>query len=82
VESGESVSEEIEVISLLNNHNSCLESVSHLSGSNEGGFSVEALLLELTNLVVGFLGRLGDDKELRLGGGGGIDHVLLIYFKE
>jgi hypothetical protein len=81
VKSCESVSEEIEIISLLNNHDSCLESVGHLSGTDEGGLSVEALLLELANLVVGFLGRLGDDEELRLGGGGGIYHVLLIYLK-
>lgn len=65
VESDEGVSEEVVVISFFDNHNSGLESVGDLSGSNEGGFAREARLLEVADLVVSLLGCLGDDEELR-----------------
>ena len=64
VEPDEGVSEEVVVISFFDNHNSGLEPGGDLSGSDKGGFALEALLLEVADLVVSLLGCLGDDEEL------------------
>jgi hypothetical protein len=66
VESVKRVSKEVIVISFFNNDDSSLESVSHFSSSNKGGFSFKSMFLEFCDLVVSVLFCLSNNKNLRL----------------
>ena len=75
----ESVSEEIVIITFLNNDDSSLEPLGDLGSSNESSLALE-LLPEVASLVCSLLSSLCNNEELRLlslHSGVGFDHLLL-----
>jgi hypothetical protein len=61
VESNQSISIEVVVVSFFNQNHSSLELGGHFGGSDERSFNLEAQLLKLFDLAVGRLGCLSDD---------------------